>query len=103
MFSTKTLAIVGAALALSGCVQAPGHMQPDFSYAVRQNIAVQIADPEARYARVVNPASSGARATLAQERYVYGQVVQPSAEGTGAINMSGASPGAGAPPPSGPN
>lgn len=99
MSSTKTLAIAGAALALSGCVQAPGHMQPDFSYAVRQNIGAQIADPDARYARALNPASSGARATLAQDRYVNGQVIQPATEGTGAI--SAGSSGGGAPPASG--
>jgi len=100
MFSTKTLALAGAALALSGCVQAPGHMQPDFSYAVRQNVRAQIADPDARYAYTAEPASSGARAALAQKRYETGRVIQPTAEGTGAIS-SRSSSGGGAPPASG--
>lgn len=98
MSSTKSLVIVGAALALSGCIQAPGHMQEDFGYSVRQNITAQIADPDARYARTLNPASNGMRATTAQDRYVHGDVVQPVTEGTGAISAPAAG---GAPPASG--
>lgn len=55
-------------------------------------------DPDAVYARKTLPANSGPRATLAQQRYVKDQVVQPSTYGTGAMStgaQSGGSPASG--------
>lgn len=102
MSCTKTaialIAVAAAALPLAGCVQAPGHMQPDFGQSVRQDFAAQVADPDAVYARKMLPANSGARATLAQQRYVKDQVVQPTTFGTGAMStgaQSGGSPASG--------
>lgn len=94
MSSTKTLAILALTASLGGCIQAPGHIDPNFGYAVRQDIVAQIADPDARYQRTRNPASSGERAALAQKRYAKGQVVQPASEGTGAMGGGGQSGGA---------
>lgn len=92
--SAIALIAVAAALPLAGCVQAQGHMQPDFGQAVRQDFAAQVADPDAAYARKALPASSGARAALAQQRYVKGQVTQPASSGTGALSSSGGNSGA---------
>lgn len=100
MSCTKiAIVLAAAALPLAGCVQAQGHMQPDFGQSVRQDFAAQVADPDAAYARKTLPANSGARAALAQQRYVKGQVIQPASQGTGAMSMgpapSGAAPASG--------
>lgn len=104
MSCTKTaIALLAAAstlLSLAGCVQAQGHMQPDFGQALRQDFAAQVADPDAAYARKTLPANSGARAALAQQRYVKDQVLQPSSQGTGAMSTGPASSG---PPAAGRN
>ena len=95
MSCIKTLILAGAGLlSLSGCVQAQGHLQPDYGQAVRQDFAAQVADPDAAYARKAAPASSGARAALAQQRYVKGQVTPPATQGTGAVSSAGGAGGA---------
>ena len=94
------VAAASAALPLAGCVGVWGHMQPDFGQAVRQDFAAQVADPDASYARTALPANSGARAALAQQRYVKGQVIQPASQGTGAMS---AGPAASGPPAAGRN
>lgn len=98
MSSTKSLAILALTAALGGCIQAPGHMEPNFGFAVRQDIVAQIADPDARYRRTLNPASNGERAVGAQERYAKGEVTPPASEGTGAIQTTN---GGGPPPAAG--
>ena len=75
--------IVAAALGLCACAQNPAQsemrMSPDFGDAVRQDLAAQIADPDAHYAGTPAPgASDGARIDLAQTRYQQNQVIQPS-------------------------
>ena len=74
----SAFAILALGLALSGCVQAPGNMQADFGASVRQNVAAQVADPDAHYKRLDQPASSGSRTALAQDRYNKGKVIQPA-------------------------
>lgn len=81
--------LVGSALGLSGCVQAPGNMQADFGASMRQNVAAQVADPGARYKRADPPASSGPRTSIAQERYNKGKVLQPSTPTTSALGNGG--------------
>ena len=79
----KPILVVTAVLALNACAQNPTEsemrMSPDFGDAVRENLAAQIADPDAHYAGTPAPgASDGARIDLAQTRYQKNQVVQPS-------------------------
>lgn len=76
------LAIV-AVLGLDACAQNPAQsemrMSPDFGEALRENLAAQIADPDAHYTGTPAPgASDGARVDLAQTRYQKNQVIPPS-------------------------
>jgi hypothetical protein len=95
--------IVGACLTplLSGCAQSWLRMSPDFGNAVNQDVAAQIADPDAHYAGTPAPGSSGPRVGLAQKRYDTGMVIQPSsttASSSSSIGNAdnGANAGAGA-------
>jgi type IV pilus biogenesis protein CpaD/CtpE len=104
----KTVLVVGAMLGLGACAQNPAEsemrMSPDFGDAVRDNLAAQIANPDAHYTGTPAPgASDGARIDLAQTRYQKNQVIQPStttASSAGSIgnadNGGGAGAGAGA-------
>jgi hypothetical protein len=79
--SIGRVAIVAAACLaplLSGCMQSSLRISPDFGNAVNQDMAAQIADPDAHYAGTPAPGSSGLRVDLAQKRYDTGQVIQPS-------------------------
>ena len=72
-----------AMLGLAACTQNPSQsemrMSPDFGDAVRENLAAQIADPDAHYVGTPAPgASDGARIDLAQTRYQQNQVIPPS-------------------------
>jgi hypothetical protein len=53
-------------------------ISPDFGTAVQQDVAAQIADPDARYAGTPAPGSDGTRVGLAQGRYQTDTVIQPS-------------------------
>jgi hypothetical protein len=86
-------AILGAALLLSSCEESRLRLAPDFGVAVRQDVAAQIADPDARYAGVPNPASDGSRTRLAQTRYKTGKVIQPTSTVTQTAVAGGASGG----------
>jgi hypothetical protein len=87
--STRMLAVaaalLAASLAVSAC-QAPLHwaadqtslrVAPDFGVAVRQDVAAQIADPDAQYKGVPGPATNGMRTAQSEHRYVTGTVKQP--------------------------
>jgi hypothetical protein len=76
----RVAVVVAACIAplLSGCMQSSLRISPDFGNAVNQDIAAQIADPDAHYAGTPAPGSSGLRVDLAQKRYDTGQVIQPS-------------------------
>ena len=67
----------------------------DFGQAVRQDIAAQVASPDARYAGVIAPGSNAARVAAAQDRYARGKVIQPSNQVAAAsvTSASGASAG----------
>src|SRR5689334_22396676 len=83
-----------AALGLTACTQSPMQsemrMSPDFGDAVRENLAAQIANPDAHYAGTLAPgASDGARIDLAQTRYQKNQVVQPSTTTASSQNSIG--------------
>jgi hypothetical protein len=83
MTIARPVLIIAAALGLCACAQNPAQsemrMSPDFGDAVHENLAAQIADPDAHYAGTLAPgASDGARIDLAQTRYQQNQVIQPS-------------------------
>jgi hypothetical protein len=82
-------------MALVACTQSSLRMNPDFGNAVHQDIAAQIADPDARYEGVIAPGSDGARVGLAQKRYQANQVVPPSAiTASGSASIGSADNGA---------
>lgn len=94
-FLQSLSAAVGVSLVVGGCVSPQRPLQADYGYAVRQTLVSQTADPEAKYLRKVEPASNGARAALANKRYVKGQVIQPPMQSTSMVNGSaGAASGA---------
>ena len=83
MIPTKTaraalLMAICVAPALSACAQSSLRISPDFGNAVHQDLAAQIADPDAHYEGVPAPGSAASRVGLAQKRYNANQVIQPS-------------------------
>lgn len=88
-------ALAACSAGLSGCADARKDLSPDFGVALRSNLAAQIADPEARYAGVIQPGGDGARAALAASRYGKNQVIAPAQASTSSIDNKGAakSPG----------
>jgi type IV pilus biogenesis protein CpaD/CtpE len=101
----RPILVAAAALGLYACAQNPTQsemrMSPDFGDAVRENLAAQIADPDAHYTGTPAPgASDGARIDLAQTRYQQNQVIQPSSttassRSTGNTDNGGGGAGAG--------
>jgi len=75
------LTLAGCLAALAGCT-AQHNLMPDYGRSVRQGIAAQTANPDARYARDLPPGSDGMRSTEAQTRYVEDKVRTPEATGT---------------------
>lgn len=83
----KIYAVVAAgAVALAGCTQSSLRINNDFGQAVRQDLAAQIADPDAHYAGTVAPGGGGARVELAQRRYELNKVIQPSRAGAAQLS-----------------
>ena len=91
MSFNRTLLAAAALAALAGCADARKDLSPDFGVAVRSNLAAQIADPEARYAGVLQPGGDGVRAALAATRYGKNQVIPPAQANTSSIDNKGAS------------
>ena len=104
--SRIVFAMAIAMLGLTACAQNPSQsemrMSPDFGDAVRENLAAQIADPDAHYVGTPAPgASDGARIDLAQTRYQQNQVIPPasttaSSRTVGATDNGNSGGGAGA-------
>ena len=92
MRSSKILIVAAVAGLLAAC----SHQNPGFGDAVHQNLTAQIADPDAKYARDLPPASSGSRTSLAQTRYQKGQVLQPANTSTTTMQMGASGSGASA-------
>lgn len=88
------LAALAGGGALSGCVDNPAQskirIQPDFGRAVSQDLAAQIANPDAGRDAGPPPPLDGARANLAVQRYRQNEVIQPAS-----IGASGSSSGYG--------
>jgi len=89
-------ALAGSSM-LGGCILMAQHpLDPHYAQAVHNDVVAQIADPEAAYARKVEPAADGTRAVSANRRYLSGQVIQPQAQTTSQVAGSGGG-GGGAP------
>jgi len=97
-------ALAGGAVLLSACAdekQLTEDMHAsDFGRAVREDVAAQIADPDAAY-KGPPPPSSGERAALAQTRYKADKVTQPVSTST-TVSVTGGSGGGGGGGSSGP-
>lgn len=85
-------ALLAGAATLGGCIETT-RLSPDYGEAVRQNVAAQVADPDAHYAGTPAPGSNGARVGLAQDRYEKGKVIPPSDTGASSITVGGSSGG----------
>ena len=87
MSVTRILLLLMTTAGLAACAESHPTLSSDFGVAVRQDLAAQIADPDAHYGKTT---SAGARAALAQERYRTGKVTQPSAAGASMSPAAGA-------------
>jgi len=99
-FTARFAAVAAMALAgllLASCEESHLRLSPDFGVAVRQDVAGQIADPDAQYAGVPTPASDGSRVGLAQTRYQTDRVIQPASTTTSQAVAGGGSSGGGGP------
>lgn len=79
---TAVVLVAGGCALLSGCIDPQKPMMEDYGHAVRTDLAAQVADPEPRYLRQDEPASNGPRAANAMDRYLKGQVIEPTVEST---------------------
>ena len=99
MISSKTgraaFVILCLGPALSACAQSSLRLDPDFGKALHQDLAAQIADPDAHYEGTPAPGSAGTRVGLAQKRYSNGQVIQPTSTTASSRTLGGIDNGAG--------
>ncbi len=96
LWGARFIFVASAGVLLSACTQSKLRMSPDFGNAVNQDLAAQIADPDAHYAGTPAPGSNGARVGLAQKRYETNQVIPPSSiTASGAASVGHADNGAG--------
>jgi len=72
------VACLGTAMLLCACAPSMSNLSSDFGIAVTQDLAAQIADPDARYAGNPEPGTNGVRVGAAQSRYEKGQVIPPT-------------------------
>jgi len=64
-------------------------LSDDFGVAERQDLAAQVADPDARYRGIPTPGSNGIRQGIAQSRYVRDAVIPPATTSTSSIPVTG--------------
>lgn len=88
-------AAAGAGLCLAACTESRMAIQPDFGQAVRQDVAAQIADPDARYAGKPAGGADAERVALAQGRYAKGRVIKPTTIATSTVSAGGDDNGGG--------
>jgi len=85
--------VISLAMTLcAGCAQSRLRQSDDFGVSVRQDVAAQVAVPDAQYEGTPAPGSSGARVGLAQKRYQTNSVIPPSqigASNPGSLSNSG--------------
>ena len=87
-----TASVLALATSVGGCASPQHALNRDWGTANRSFIAAQTADPEARYARELEPASSGPRGADANRRYNRGEVIQPSSQATNSTLGAAPSP-----------
>ena len=87
----KTAALVVALILagglLAGCAQTKLRLNDDFGQAVNQDLAAQIADPDASW-KGPPPPSDGAHAYLMTRRYQTDTVTQPQALSSSSVQAS---------------
>ena len=88
-------ATLGVAALLSACEETRLRDAPDFGESVRQDVAAQIANPDAHYAGTPAPASNGKRVDSGVERYVRGKVAAPPSTETSSVGGAGGGGGGG--------
>lgn len=84
----RTGMLIAALAGLGGCYSKV-HLDQNFGQSMRESLASQIADPDARYTGEPAPGSAGARVALAQDKYQTGTVIKPQATTTSAIQSGG--------------
>lgn len=84
-------AILALAAGLGACADEQVRLSPEFGEAVRQDVAAQIADPDAHYIGKPAPGSNGARVGLAQQRYEEGKVTPPKDMNASTVKGDGSS------------
>ena len=89
------LAVVALAASVLGACASQVRLSPDYGVAFKQNVAAQIADPDARYVGAPLPGSTPERVALAQQRFATGKVIQPASTSTSAVSVGGGGGGAG--------
>jgi len=94
--AVTAVCLLAAGLSLSACAVSRLHLADDSGVAVRQDIAAQVADPDARYRGLPAPGASGLRTDSAQGRYDAGQVIQPASTSTSTVTVGGGQGGSGA-------
>jgi hypothetical protein len=99
------MTLAGAGVLLASCADEGGldreWRSMDFGRAVHEDMAAQIADPDAAY-KGPPPPANGARTELAQKRYEAGKVIQPNAPSSLAQITGGGGGGGGGGGSSGP-
>lgn len=98
----KTFAAVGLTVLLAGvagCSESRLHISNEFGQSVRQDVAAQVAEPDAAYKGTPDPGSDGARVGLAQERYGRNEVIKPVSASTSSAGKTGGEGGGGSPSP----
>jgi hypothetical protein len=91
MRATTMVVLMGAAVALGGCIQSRLHLSDDYGRAVRADTVAQIDDPDAKYVGLPEGGAHGRRVGLAQERYVEGKVIRPASTKTSQVQAGGSS------------
>lgn len=98
----KTFAAVGLTVLLAGvagCSESRLHISNEFGQSVRQDVAAQVAEPDAAYKGTPDPGAGGARVGLAQDRYGRNEVIKPVNASTSTAAKGGGEGGGGSPSP----
>lgn len=91
----KTVLLGAAIGGLAGCTESRLHIADDYGRAIRQNVAAQVADPDAQYKGDPAPGSNGRRVRLAQDRYEHNAVIRPASTATSTVSVGIGDGGAG--------
>jgi hypothetical protein len=83
----KTLALLALPLLLTSCAS----QDLGFGETVKQNIALQVINPDPQYKDETVPGASGDHAAQATERYREGKVTQPPPTVTSTLSATGRS------------